>query len=198
MNSTSFWQIAGLVMQVVELMLYIQSFNKYAAKLKDLGNDLYQKGDELFNAYKTLRDKTPAFFDYYRNLPDYTPCASAFQRSRGGALADYGKTLRHALLTIPGYTPLQAAAVANTVGQNVVQASTMKRHLTYMAEVNRMDNATLERWQAIISSPTHTARAADVTSIIHSNTDTLTASGQAANAAMYGIGGGLYKMGVLR
>ena len=166
MNTTNYWQIAGLVLSLVQFLLYIAGFIKYKDKLEDLADSLISKADEKMAAYKLLRSRDPKFFDFYCDLPLYTQCDSNIRRSKGAAFADYGKAMRRVFPTVNGYTPYQRAALAHGLGQNPVQASAVKRMQTHIAERAREDDHLLRRWQAITGSPTNVSSNMDVTPII--------------------------------
>lgn len=197
MNTTNFWQVAGLVLQLVQMILYIAGFIKYKERLEELAEDLIAKADQKFSIYKTLRDRDSDFFDFYNNLPDYTECDSNIRRSKGAAFADYGKAMRRVLPSVRGFTPLQKSAVANSLGQNPVQASAIKRVQTKIAERARVDDHVLQRNQAIISSPISTSVATDVSGVIKLSFNSLYAFGQGANSAGAGLGTSLYQTGIV-
>ena len=197
MNSTNFWQIAGLVLQLVQMILYIAGFIKYKERLEQWAEQLKTWADEKFEAYKTLRDRDPDFFDYYDSLPNYEICESNIQRSKGAAFADYGKAMRRSLPTVRGFSRLQKAALANHLGQNAVQASAVKRVQTTITERARQDDHILQRWQAVVNSPTNPAAHNDVSNIIKLSFNSLHAFGQGANSAGAALGTGLYRTGIL-
>lgn len=196
MNTTNFWQIAGLLLSFLQMVLYIAGFIKYKEKLEELADQLTEWADEKFDAYRNLRNKDKDFFDYYDALPDYVECESNIQRSKGAAFADYGKALRRSLPTTRGFTRLHKAAIANHLGQNAVQASAMKRVQTKITERAKVDDHTLQRWQAITNSPTNPAAYNDVSNIIKLSFNSLHSFGQGANSAGAALGVGLYQTGI--
>lgn len=195
MTSTQFWQMAGLVMSLIEMILYIAGFRKYKARLEELAEDLRDKAGQKFSAYKSLRDRDAEFNAYYQNLPDYTECASNIKRSKGAAFYTYGHQLRRTLSTVRGYLPMQKAAVANLLGGDPVYESSMKRVQTKIAERSRVDDHILDRWQAIVNTPTNSSSSQDYGSVIQSSFRSLEAFGKAANASMYTSGIQLQRLG---
>lgn len=194
MNSTNFWQIASLVMSIVQLIMYIEGFNKYRKRLEELAEALRKRANEKFCAYKALRDRDIEFFAYYKNLPDYDECESNIQRAKGAAFYGYGQSMRRALPTVRGYLPMQKAALANLLGADPVYRTAMKRVQTKIAERSRVDDHVLERWQAIVSAPTNPSGTQDYGAIIESSFKSMQAFGQGANAAMTQLGISLYRI----
>lgn len=194
MNSTSFWQIASLVMALVQFILYIQGFNNYRKRLEQLAENQRQRANEKFCAYKALRDKDIEFYAYYKTLPDYEECESNIQRAKGAAFYSYGSQMRRALPTVHGYLPFQRSAIANMLGEKAVYQTAMKRVQTKIAERSRVDDHLLERWQAIVSAPTNPSGTQDYSAIIESSFKSLQAFGQGANAALSQLGVSLYRI----
>lgn len=194
MNTTQFWQIASLVMSLVQLLLFIDAFNHYRAKLEELADDLRKKANERFCALKALRDRDVEFFTYFNNLPDYFQSNSNVMRSRGAALSIYADKLRSTIPTVRGFLPAQKAALANLFGCELMNRVSMKRVQTEIAERSRVDDHTLQRWEALISATTSPSGVFDYGSIVDSSFKSLEAFGKAANASLYQFGTGLYRI----
>ena len=181
-----------MLASIAQFVLYIAGFISYKNRLEDLADDLVDWSEAGFNRYKTLRDKDPEFYDYYNTLPDYEQCESNIKRARGAAAARYGERLRNSYRTISGYTPLQQVAVTNLLGSDMAMSPSMKRTQTLIAERGRQDDHALQRWQAIIASPTNSAVTNDVGNIISASFKSLSAFGQGANSAGVAIGTQLF------
>jgi len=194
MDSTKFWEIAGLVLSLVQFLLYLAGFNKYRKRLGSLATELVGRADEQFDAYKTLRDKDPAFYDYYKALPDYKKCDRDSRRTRGTAMNNYGSALRSSLRTVNGYTPLQRISLVNALSVqpiNLVGAELTKNE---MQERLRVDSHLLNRWQAIVGAPVRPANVSDVSSIIRSSFSSMKSFGKGANSAGISLGKSFYNL----
>lgn len=193
MNSTIFWELANMVLSLVQMLLYLIGFNKYRKRLDSLTDELLDRADTRKGAYQTLRDKDPAFFSYYKGLPSYTMCYSNIRRARGAAFADYGRAMRRSLSSVNGYTQLQRVNLVNGLAENAVFAPAVAVTMAHIAERRRVDDHVLQRWQAIVSAPTNAAHTDDYSSIIKSSFSGMKAFGQGANSAGVALGTQLYQ-----
>lgn len=188
MSATTFWELAGFLLSLVQMLLYIAGFNKYRKRLNSLTTELLDRADGRKVAYKDLRDKDPEFYSYYKSLPGYGECATNIQRGRGAALASYNSDLRRSVKHVNGYSQAQRVNLTNRFSENVLHAPAMSRTITQIAERRRVDDHVLQRWQAIVSAPTNPSVTADYGSIIKSSFATMGAFGQGANSAGVAVG----------
>jgi len=194
MAGTVHWEIAGLVLSVAQMLMYINGFNNYKSRLNSLTDELKARADAKAAAYKTLRNKDSEFYAYYQGLPDYATCQSNIDRARGAAFASWGSQMRHSLRAVNGYAQLQKVNIANSFAENAVFAPAVARAMTEIQERKRVDQHVLNRWQAIVSAPTYPSAVTDYSSIINTSFSSLTAYGQGANSAGVAIGSSLGKL----
>lgn len=187
------WQNVQLLASISQFILYLVGFNNYKDRLEDLADEHVERSDTKTEQYKELRSHDQEYYDYYNTLPEYEVCQSSIKRSRGTALAEYGNAVRRAFGTVNGYTPLQRVSLANTLGNNIAAAPAMKRAQTLISERAREDDHILDRWQAIISAPTHPAATNDTSAIVAASFRSLGAFGQGVNSAGTAIGTQLFQ-----
>lgn len=193
MNSTLFWELANMVLTLVQMLLYLVGFNKYRKRLDSLTDELLARAEARKSAYQSLRDVDPAFYSYYKGLPDYLICNSNIERSRGAAFADYGRAMRRTLRSVNGYNQLQRVNLVNGLAENAVFASSVSEAMTTISERRIVDDHVLQRWQAIVSAPTNAAYRDNYDNIIKSSFGGLKAMGQGANSAGVALGTQLYQ-----
>ena len=189
------WRNASTLLAIAQFALYIAGFSRYKSKLEDIADSQEEFSDAKSGRYKELRNNNPEFYDYYNELPEYEQCESNILRSRGAPGARYGEAIRGTYQANNGYTPLRNVAVANLLGKDMSSAPSLKRAQTVIAERAIQDDHTLQRWQAVISSPIQSSGATDVSNIIQSSFKSLGAFGRGANAAGVSIGQNYFNNG---
>lgn len=148
-----YWEIASLILQVVQMGYYLNAVDNYKDKLEDLGQWLCDTADAEAAVYESFRDCDPDFYEYYTSLPSYEECNSAVNRSKGAAFASYGANLRRRVSSVRGYTPLAKVHWNNLVSDGAVAESSVTRVVNKIRERKRVHSHTLERWSAIVSAP---------------------------------------------
>ena len=148
-----FWEIAGMVLSIVQMVFYIIALNKYKDKLIELAEKFtgYAQEDEAL--YDEFRSADPAFYNWYMGLPNYSACEGSVQRSKGQAFLNYGETLRKSKRLNRGFTPLAPILVSSSAGDTAVRVSSMRRAASHASEETRVNDHVLSRWQAIASAP---------------------------------------------
>ena len=181
----SFFELAPLVLSILQMGFYLSAVDKYKDRLEDYAEYLHDCADRMKEKYVSLRDCDPDFYAYYKSLPDYNICETNIQRSKGAAFFGYGSRLRQSLSTVRGYTPLAKVHLNNLVSSQAVSQSAITRVDTLIRERNRQDEHTLERWAAIIGAPvgveSHSPAASKV--IIGESFKSLKAFSQGFNSA---------------
>jgi hypothetical protein len=193
-GGTVHWEIAGLVLSVAQMLMYINGFNNYKSRLNSLTDELKARADAKASAYQTLRDKDGAFYAYYQGLPDYSPCQSNIERARGSAFAGWGSNIRQSIRAVNGFSQLQKVNIVNSFAETAVFAPALNRAFTAKKERDRVDAHVLARWEAITSAPTYPSAVTDYSSIINSSFGSLNMYGQGANSAGVAIGTSLGKL----
>lgn len=192
MNSTSFYELAGLVLSLAQMLLYISGFNKYKGRLESLSDELAARAERRFTMYQTLRDRNPEFYEYYQNLPGYNQCDSDVVRAKGKPMADFARNLRPALRATRGFNQMQRVTLVGAGSQAPLFTSAVARTHNVIAERNRVDAHTLERWQAIVSAPTNITNHSDMSTIVNSTFRSMKTFGQGFNSAGIAFGTSLY------
>lgn len=193
---TNLWQIASLVLSVVQMGLYLAAINKYKGRLEDLAEDLCKLADAEMEKYCEFRDCDPDFYEYYKTLPDYEPCDSAIKRSKGAAFFKYGESVRRRQHSNRGYTPLAMVHWNQYHGQDAVYEAAVTRALTCINERQRRNDHVLERWSAIVNAPVGVERYSPSTlnPIINAQFKTLTQFGRGFNSAGAAFGTSLFQV----
>lgn len=191
-----FWEISALILQAVQMGLYLTALDHYRDKLEDLAQDLCDYADANRDQYLIFRQCDPDFYDYYKTLPDYEQCDSNVQRAKGAAFHGYGSRLRRALRTNRGYTPLTKVHLNNMVSNDAVAQSALTRAVTCIKERKYEDNHVLERWSAIVSAPigVEGSHAAATSAIIRQSFSNLKSLGQGFNSAGAAFGTQLFRV----
>ena len=191
-----YWQIAGLILSVVQMGLYLSGLTRYEDKLKDLATWLCDNADINAACYADFKNSDPAFYSYYCNLPGYRECLSNVGRSKGAAFYGYGSKMRRSMHAGRGYTPLTKVHLNAMVSSDAVAVSATNRSIAMMKERDRRNAHTLERWSAIVSAPIQVEgyQAAPVGAIIRESFKTLKGYGRGFNSAGAAFGSSLYKV----
>jgi len=194
MDSTKFWEIAGLVLSLAQMILYISGFNKHRKRLDSLSDELRQYALERFAKYQELRETTLEYQEYYKNLPEYTECENDVLRSKGKSFFDYGDNLRRAHKTVRGFSQAQKVTLAYRYGADAIAQSAMSMTMNKIKERRRVDEHLLRKWETIVTSPTYPAHNNDMSDIIKSSFSSLRANGKGFNSAGISFGTSLYKI----
>ena len=191
-----YWQIAGLIISVVQMGLYLNGLDKYENKLQDLAAWLCDNADLNATCYIDFKDSDLSFYDYYCGLPDYAVCMSNVNRSKGAAFYGYGSKMRRSIHAGRGYTPMVKVHLNAMVSSDAVAASATNRAIAIMKERDRVNAHVLERWSAIVSAPIDVEgyQAAPVGAIISQSFKSLKAYGRGFNSAGAAFGSTLYKV----
>ena len=195
MGSTKFWEVAGLLLGVVQLTAYLIAFKSYADGLHDLADDLREKANERFAKYLTLRGKDEEFWDAAKNLPDYSACGDAVKMAKGAAFAEYAINFKRLARSVRGFTPMQKVSLVNAYSAQPLSEMHVARAITSAKQAKMGQDANTRSWAAIVSAPTNPAHSNDVSNIIQSSFSTLRAFGQGANSAGLLIGKSAYNLG---
>lgn len=191
-----FWQIASIVLQVVQLGLYITALEHYKDKLEEFADWLCDSADDNRDRYLEYRECDPDFYDYYKSLPDYTQCDSNVKRSKGAAYHGYGSRLRRSLRTTRGYTPMTKVHLNNMLSSDAIAQTALTRATQRIKERRYEDNHVLARWSAIVSAPIGVERyyTGASTTIIQESFRNLKALGQGFNSAAAAFGSQLFRV----
>lgn len=191
-----FWEIAGLILQAVQLGLYLSALDQYRGKLEDLAQWLCDSADLNRDIYLSLRDSDPDFYEYYKTLPEYQLCQSAVERGKGDAFRQYGRRLRRSLRTNRGYTPLNKVHLNNVFAADALMQTAHHRATTEIKERSRVDSHVLERWSAIVGAPVGVEKyyPGATNNIIQQSFQNLRSLGQGFNSAGAAFGTQLYRI----
>lgn len=193
---TRFWQIAGLILQVVQMFLYLAAVRKYKEKLEEFADYLRDSGMADEEKYMTIRDCDPDFYAYYKGLPLYAPCESAIKRNKGEAFFKYGSQLRRRLRSTRGYTPLTRVHFNTQAMHQAISEAAVSRAITCIRENKRVDAHILERWSAIVSAPVNVEgySPAFAKQIVDSNFRSLKGFARGFNSAGAALGTSLFRI----
>ena len=196
-EAVRFYEIAGLVLSVMQMVFYYKMYEKYKEKLNTLAEKLVQYGTEDEAIYRTIRNSDLNFYNWYRNLKDkirYDACNSRVSRSKGTAFLKYGDALREIKSSNKGYTPLKMVSANAKTGNIAVRMSAIRRSASWVIEHKYQDDSILTGWNAIVTAPVgvegDVARAYD--SLITSYTNQMRGAGQGFNSAGAMFGTALY------
>jgi len=189
-----YWQIASLILEVVQLGLHLAGLNHYKGKLEDFAGELCDWADDDKAEYLALRASDPDFYDYYKTLPDKQICQSAINRGKGAAFHGYGAKMRRALKTTRGYTPMVKVHLNNTLSQDAIAQTHLTRTVTAIKERRLHDSHILERWSNIVSAPVGVERynSGASSAIIQQSFTNLKSLGRGFNSAGAAFGTTLY------
>lgn len=191
-----FWEIAGLILNVVQLGLYLTSLDKYRDKLEDFADWLCDTADANRDQYLLLRGCDPDFYEYYKTLPDYQICQSSIMRSKGAAWHNYGSQLRRSIRTTRGYNKMANLNINYLLGSNAVAQSGLTRSVRIIKEKELVDDHILERWSAIVGAPIGVERyyAGATNTIIQESFRNIKSLSQGFNSAAASFGTQLYRV----
>lgn len=191
-----FWQLAPIVLQILQMGFYLNAIDKYKDKLEDLAEWLCQCADTEKEKYKSFRDCDPDFYDYYKTLPDYEVCESAIKRNKGEAFYKYGANLRRRIRTTRGYNKLAKVHWNNQLSAQAINEAAVSRAVACIRERKRRDNHILERWSAIISAPVGVERyqASIINNAINTSFSSLKGYSRGFNSAGVAFGTSLFRI----
>lgn len=191
-----FWQIAGIVLQIVQAGLNLAGLSKYKGKLEDFADQLTVWAVNNRDNYLALRDCDPDFYAYYKSLPDYTVCDESINRAKGAAFHGYGSKMRRALKTNKGYTPLAKVHLNNMLSQDAITQAALTRSVQAVKENKNVDNHILQQWSAIVGAPVGVERyyAGSSAAIIQQSFTNLKSLGQGFNSAAAAFGTSLHRI----
>lgn len=196
MAATSFWQLAGMGVQLAQMLLYLASVDEYKDKLEKMAEWLAVYADDEKEKYYEMRDKDPAFYSYYKDLPDYEVCVSAIKRSKGQAFNRYGTRLRLHQRGTRGYTPWRNITLNNRFAGDAINEAAVARAVTAVTERKRHEDHILERWSAIVSAPINQEgyQASIVNGIINAQFKGFKSASRGFNSAGASFGTSLFKV----
>lgn len=196
-EAVRFYEIASLVLSVMQMVFYYKMYEKYKKKLNKLAGKLVEYGEEDEAIYRAIRDSDLDFYNWYRNLQNkirYNACDSRILRSKGVAFLKYGDALREMKASNKGYTPLRMVSANAKTGNIAVRMSALRRTASWVVEHKYQDDSVLTGWNAIVTAPVgvegDVARAYD--SLISSYTNSMRGAGQGFNSAGAMFGTALY------
>ena len=191
-----FWEIASLVLQVLQMGYYLNAVDEHKDKLEELAQWLCDTADAEAAVYQSFRDCDPDFYQYYMTLPDYEECESAINRNKGAAFHRYGASFRGNVGNIRGYTPMAKVHLNNLSAEAAVAQASLDRSVTKIRERSRSNAHTLERWSAIVSAPVavEAYRPSIVNGITNQSFRSLKGAAQGFNSAGAAFGKTLFEV----
>lgn len=194
--STVFWQLAPLVLQIIQMIAYISAIRKYKGKLEDLADWLCECADKEAEKYMSFRDCDPDFYAYYKTLPDYEVCDSAIKRNKGESFYNYGANLRRRIRTVRGYNKFAKVHWNNMLSAQAINEAAVARAVTCIRERRRRNNHILERWSAIVSAPVAVERyqASIINGVVQSSFNSLKGYSRGFNSAGAAFGTSLFRI----
>jgi len=196
-EDTLFWENAGLLLSVIQFILYVIGFKKYRDILHKIADLSEEHADERLKAYESLRNRDKEFFEYYCNLPLYNECESNIRRSKGASYLKYGTKLRRLYNSVNGYSRMSRVRMTQHFSREAIAESAQRRVMQKIEERSLVDDHIIQRWDAIISSPTNAAVSVNLSTGIQASFKTLGAFGRGANSAGITIGSILYRKGYI-
>lgn len=149
---------------------------------------------ERAKAYETLRARDKEFWEYHCNLPDYNECESNIQRSKGTAWNRYGSDLRKTRRSLNGFQRHAMVGISQHFSRTAIAESAQRRVTAKTKERARVDDHILQRWDAIISSPTNASVSVNISTAIEASFHTLGSFGKGANSAGLALGSQLWRL----
>lgn len=195
-EAAKFYEIAGIILSVMQMVFYLRMFRKYKNKLYTLADKLRGYANTDKELYKVIRGFDNDFYNWYENLRDnpYRACSSRILRSKGAAFLKYGDALREMKASNKGYTPLKMVAANAKTGNIAVRMSALRRSASWVVEHKYEDDSVLTGWNAVITAPIgmegDVSRGYD--SLISVYTNTMKGAGQGFNSAGAMFGTALY------
>lgn len=195
-EAAKFYEIASLILSVIQMIFYLRMFREYKGKLYDLGDKLREYANADKELYQTIREFDEDFYKWYENLRDnpYRTCEARVLRSKGTAFLKYGDALREMKASNKGYTPLKMVAANAKTGNIAVRMSAVRRAASLMVEHKYEDDSVLTGWNAVVTAPVgiegDVSRGYD--SLISVYTNSMKGAGQGFNSAGAMFGTALY------
>lgn len=199
-TSTKFYELSGIMLSLVQAIIYYFLFDYYVDKLEDLADQIGGNPDSWGNqeetAYKTVRGWDGTFYSWYdRYFGDvYQRCEVDVLRAKGGAYQGFGSVMRLMRSTNRGYTPLTMVAHASrNVAVPLVNVS-VNRAVAHFHEEQRFDTDLINRWNSTVSMPVfREGQAANFDPIISHLNSQVAAFGKGFNSAGVAFGNALYQ-----
>lgn len=152
-STTSFWELSGIALSIIQMIFYIYYLEKYYDKLTDVANELIGFAEEDEKIYWEFRDLDPDFYDWYKNFPEHKYCPDLVQRARGTAYHEYGKGMRAFLKKGSAVNPMAAVNYSGALEFADAPKAALQRIVNDTAEHQREDKALLTKWETIVSIP---------------------------------------------
>lgn len=205
---TKFWELSGIFLSVIQMMIALERIEKYKEKLVNMGKVLFnckeeydpENCDDLESLalkhrcrYFQFRSKDADFYNWYKNLPNYEVCESGIRRGKGKASQDVGRAFRKYVKMNNGYTPL---AMVGKVGEGLMgfaEYTGAIRAQNHNAEMKRKMEDQLLHWKTIVSIPVEQeGNYGGFASPIKIWTESMANWGQGFNSGAAGLGRSLY------
>lgn len=161
-DTTKFWELSGIFLSVVQMLISLERVEKYEDKLEEMAEALFKCGDDCPGEslavkhrcrYRELRNLDAGFNAWYDTVPRYSICESGIRRVRGGVMQEYGASMRKLSRMNDAYTPLAMVGKTAQASMSFVKATADTRALNHNAEMKRKMEDQLLHWKKIVSIP---------------------------------------------
>lgn len=201
--STNFYEISGIALSLIQMILYFFLFMSYTERLKDLADDLGGDDNSLGNKeeeqYRKVRgwdDGADGFYAWYDRYfqATYRRCEVDVLRAKGAVYQGLGSVMRLARSVNRGYTPLAMLAhTSRNVSLPLVNVS-YNRALGHFHEEARVDADSINRWNSRVSIPVfREGQSVDFSPIIGYLNSQVAMFGKGFNSAGVAFGNALYQ-----
>lgn len=199
-KSTKFYELSGIMLSLIQMIVYYFLFDKYVEKLEELAKQVGDGGGswgaQEEAKYKEVRGWDADFYSWYDAYFSraYTRCEVDVLRAKGGAYQGLGNVMRLMRSTNRGYTPLAMLAhVSRNIAVPLVNVS-MNRAVAHFHEEERIDVDLINRWNSNISRPVlREGQAANFDPIIAHYNRQVATFGKGFNSAGVAFGNALYQ-----
>lgn len=154
LDAAKFWQLASIVLSILQMYLYCEAMEDYYTKLNELAEKLISWArDEEDIYFKEFRDCDPDFYDWYRMMPEYNYCPSIVNRSKGKMLREFGKGMRALEKHASATSPWSGINAASRLGYVTVPGVGLRRTMNHFDELKLVDDTLVRKWETIVTMP---------------------------------------------
>lgn len=196
-GSTKYYELAGIALSLIQMIVYMFLFDKYIDKLQDLAEQLTEWADEDLDKLKEIHAGDDAFhqwYDVFFQTGHYQECDVDILRSKGGPFRQFGRQMRIERFTNSGYTPLALLRHVEYHAAQITSVSAVNRATAHVAEEDRKWKDYLNRWDVNVSRPINRENeAVNFDPIINAYEKSMNMFGKGFNSAGIAFGNALYQ-----
>ena len=195
-GNTKYYELAGIALSLIQMIVYLFLLKKYVDKLEDLGEQLTNWADEDLEKLKHVHGVDDLFHNWYNSFfaGSYEICDVDILRAKGSAFRQFGKVIRNEKYTNTGYTPLAMLRHVENYAAQVTSVTAVNRASAHVAEEERFWKDLVNRWDAHISRPINRENeGVNFNPVIENYVKSMNMFGKGFNSAGIAFGNALYQ-----